>query len=50
MTAFGQKEMRSNMKEILVTRNNINKDTKDHQQAVKLARAWGKSKISGRSS
>lgn len=49
MTALGQKEMRSNMKEILVTRNNINKDTKDHQ-AVKRARAWGKSKISGRSS
>lgn len=36
--------MRSNT-EILVIRNDIKKDTKDHQQAVKLARAWGKCKI-----
>lgn len=32
------------MRKILVTRNNINKDTKDHQQAVKLAGALGKYK------
>ena len=38
------KEMRSNT-EILVIRNDIKKYTKDHQQAVKLARAWGKCKI-----
>lgn len=35
--------MRSNT-DILVIRNDIKKDTKGHQQAVTLARAWGRCK------
>lgn len=38
--AFGQK--RSNIREISVTRNSINKDTKDHPPIMKQAGAQGR--------